>query len=134
MARHALAASLFAALAVALVHCTAHADDLEQTLAAFDAAYSAAAQVFAQPTRIQQLNENGEQVSFQWQDGKYREEYRWLGFTEVFSYDGSEHWYGSDINLPYELDGGAPPSITLELCRAFAFLRELDLPKEDEQK
>ncbi|MEZ5338524.1 MAG: retropepsin-like aspartic protease [bacterium] len=38
------------------------------------------------------------------QDRRFRQEHYWLGFTEVFGYDGNEHWYGSDLVLPYPVD------------------------------
>jgi hypothetical protein len=115
--------TLLIALAAALAYAGVARADLPQTLADYDAAFGEIARAFAAPTQIQQVDDSGEQVDFHWQQGKYREEYRWLGFTEVFAYDGSSHWYGSDINLPYALDGAAPASITLELCRSFAFLQ-----------
>jgi hypothetical protein len=91
---------LFVLLLTLAIAQTASADDLATTLAAYDAAFGATSKVFTQPAIIQQVDENGEDVGFHWQAGKYREEYRWLGFTEVFACDGSQHWYGSDNNLP----------------------------------
>src|SRR5437016_10783265 len=76
---------------------------LSDILAQHDAAFGSGGQFFSQPTVVQQIDNDpltGERVSFHWQQGRYREEYRWLGFTEVFAFDGHEHWYGSDVDLP----------------------------------
>lgn len=79
-----------------------------------------------QPVRIDYIEGNpqdNKSISRLWQDGKYREEFHWLGFTEVFGYDGQDNWYGSDINLPYTLDQGAGLDITPELVENFAYLK-----------
>jgi hypothetical protein len=102
---------------------SAHARDLDAALARFDEVFGATAAAFNTPTRVVQREADGEEITFHWQQGRYREELRWLGFIETFASDGTVHWYGSDLKLPYPLNGGAPPRITLELCRAFAFLQ-----------
>jgi hypothetical protein len=67
--------------------------------------------------------ETGERIAFFWQDGKYRKEFYWVGFTEVFGFDGAAHWHGSDYNLPRMLDGGESPDLTAQLIGYFAYLR-----------
>jgi hypothetical protein len=121
-----------AALLAALLLSTAaprpvHAQDLASLLAAHEAAVGATVEFFREPTRVEQIDTDlatGDRVSFHWQQGRYREEYRWLGFTEVFAYDGSRHWYGSTLALPYGIDQGSPPSVTIEAVRALAYLAE----------
>ncbi len=79
-----------------------------------------------QPVKIEYIEGNpadNKSIMHFWQGGKYRAEFRWLGFTEVFAYDGQENWYGSDINLPYKLDQGAGMDITPELVEDYAYLR-----------
>ncbi|GEM_PF-2637149 len=81
---------------------------------------------FAQSTvRIDYLEgdqDTGEHITFYWQDGHYRKEFYWVGFTEVFGYDGREHWHGSDYSLPRLLDQGQSPDLTAQLIGYFAYL------------
>ncbi len=80
----------------------------------------------AGPLRIESVEGDlaeGERIVFQWQQGKFREEYNWIGFVEVFGYNGREYWYGSSLNLPYALDQGYGPDTTFETVTAFAYLR-----------
>lgn len=65
---------------------------------------------------------DGKRINFYWQAGKFRQEYNWLGFIEVFGYDGTEHWYGSDLSLPYLLSPDNLPDVTAELIKNFAYL------------
>ncbi|MCH7471386.1 retropepsin-like domain-containing protein [bacterium] len=95
------------------------------------------AEVFAaNPVRIESIKgdlQDGERITLHWQVGKFREEYRWLGFTEVFGFDGSDHLYASDLSLPYSLNKAArrgqvqePNSgidITKKLIRTFAYVQ-----------
>jgi len=66
---------------------------------------------------------DGKRIGFHWQFGRFRQEYNWLGFTEVFGYDGVDHWYGSDLSLPYSLNPSAIPDVTAELIRNFQYLQ-----------
>jgi len=63
-----------------------------------------------------------EQITFYWQHGDYRKEFSWAGFLEVFGYDGTIHWHGSDYNLPRVLDRGSKPDLTAQLIGYFAYL------------
>src|SRR5205085_3235059 len=78
--------------AIALLACwllwplAASAQELADLLAVYDAAFGATSSAFTQPLKLSQVDDSGEQLSFYWQQDKYREEYRWLGFTEVFAY------------------------------------------------
>lgn len=92
----------------------------------------------AGPVRVESVDgapEHGEQVVMHWQAGRFREEYRWLGFTEVFGWDGEppagrgDHWYGSDLGLPYSLDNGQTPDVTPEYVRCFYYLEPSQLPR-----
>lgn len=67
--------------------------------------------------------DTGEYITFFWQDGKYRKEFRWVGFTEVFGYDGTAHWHGSDYNLPRILEKGKTPDLTAQLIGYYAYLK-----------
>ncbi|MDQ3022827.1 MAG: retropepsin-like domain-containing protein [bacterium] len=115
--------SVAALLLLSLALTSAQAQEPERTIAQFDAALGAASTAFMEPMRIELLEDDGERIVLHWQQGSYREELSWLGFSEVFASDGSQHWYGSTMKLPYALNGGVPPRITLELCKAFAFLQ-----------
>lgn len=80
----------------------------------------------AGPLRIESVEgdlEEGERIVFQWQQGKFREEYNWIGFVEVFGFNGRQYWYGSSLNLPYALDQGYGPDTTFEIVTAFAYLQ-----------
>lgn len=66
--------------------------------------------------------EYGKLITAYWQNGRFRQEYQWLGFTEVFAYNGERHWYGSSLNLPYPLDYGQPADVTTQLVCNFAYL------------
>lgn len=68
-------------------------------------------------------NTTHEQITFYWQQGKYRKEFGWAGFLEVFGYDGATHWHGSDYNLPRVLDRGSQPDLTAQLIGYFAYLQ-----------
>lgn len=89
------------------------------------------------PVRVDYLKGNpadDNRISFHWQGGKFRQEYHWLGFTEVFGFDGSDNWYGSDLDMPYSLDRGNGLDITEELACNFAYLSpgaegELSVPE-----
>jgi hypothetical protein len=79
-----------------------------------------------QPVRIEYVEgdpADGKKIMHFWQDGKYRSEFYWLGFTEVFGYDGKDNWYGSNINLPYTLDQGAGLDVTPEYVENYAYFR-----------
>lgn len=66
---------------------------------------------------------DGKRINFHWQMGNFRQEYVWLGFTEIFCYNGDEHWYGSDLSLPYNLGSDSSPDVTSELIKNFAYLQ-----------
>lgn len=77
------------------------------------------------PVRVDYLKgdpSDDNRVSTYWQGGKFRQEFHWLGFTEVFGFDGRDNWYGSDLDLPYSLDRGFGLDITEELVCNFAYL------------
>ncbi|MCC7478327.1 retropepsin-like domain-containing protein [bacterium] len=95
-----------------------------RAMASVDAVFSAG------PLRIESVEGDlaeGERIVYQWQQGKFREEYNWIGFTEVFGYNGRQYWYGSSLNLPYALDQGYGPDTTFELVTSFAYLRPEEL-------
>ncbi|MBN2080781.1 hypothetical protein JW859_01105 [bacterium] len=66
--------------------------------------------------------ETGDRITYYWQQGMYRKEFRWATFTEVFGYDGQTHWHGSDYNLPRLLDEGGTADLTAQLVGYFAYL------------
>jgi hypothetical protein len=122
-------------LAVALLAAPAWAAPAGNTAASLDfpnlldrhlRAMRPVADAFAKQTlRIDLLeggDERNEHISVYWQNGRFRQEYNWLGFTEVFGCDGQQHWYGSNINLPYGMDYEAPADITGQLAAYFAYL------------
>jgi hypothetical protein len=104
------------------------ATGFDELLARHQRAMQPLAELFAmQPVRIEYIEGNPadkKSITHLWQDGKYRSEFHWLGFTEVFAFDGQDNWYGSDINLPYTLDQGAGMDLTPELVEAYAYLRQ----------
>jgi len=71
---------------------------------------------------IQGVPDDDNRVFVHWQGGKFRQEYRWLGFTEAFGFDGQQYWYGSTLLLPYSLDHGQPPDVTTQYVSDFAYL------------
>jgi len=71
---------------------------------------------------------HGKQNTFYWQYGKFRQEFHWLGFIEVFGYNGRDHWYGSNQLLPFRLDYGKGPDITSQRVGYFAYLQPDQLP------
>lgn len=78
------------------------------------------------PVRLDYLEgdeDTGERISFVWQNGKYRKEFRWVGFTEVFGYDGTAQWHGSDYNLPRILEKGKSPDLTPQLIGYYEYLK-----------
>lgn len=126
-------------LLIALLACAPAVASQAQTAAAPDTAFSellARHQRAMQPVvdtfaensvRIDYLegqpeNESREQIVFYWQQGHYRKEFTWAGFTEVFGYDGTTHWHGSDYNLPRVVDRGSPPDLTAQIIGYFAYL------------
>lgn len=83
------------------------------------------------PLRIESVEgdlKEGERIVYQWQQGRFREEYNWLGFTEVFASDARDYWYGSSLNLPYKLDQGYGPDTTFETTTSFAYLDAAQAP------
>jgi hypothetical protein len=77
----------------------------------------------ANPMRIEYVEGNaadGKRVWMHWQGGKFRSELHWLGFVEVFAYDGKDNWYASDLSLPYSLDEGTGVDVTAQLASNFA--------------
>jgi hypothetical protein len=64
----------------------------------------------------------GERITYTWQQGRFREEWRQLGFTEVFGYDGADYWYGSELNLPYGLDWEGRIDVGSHLTAGLAYL------------
>jgi len=90
------------------------------------------------PVQIESVEgdlEEGERIISYWQDGRFRQEYHWLGFTEVFAWNGAppnghgDHWYGSELNLPYSLDSGSGPEVTAEFVSNFHYLSPGELPR-----
>ena len=66
--------------------------------------------------------ETGEHITFYWNQGRYRKEYSWVGLTEVFGFDGSVQWHGSDYNLPRRLDNGDAADISTQLVSYLGYL------------
>ncbi|MCB1219914.1 MAG: aspartyl protease family protein [Planctomycetales bacterium] len=60
-----------------------------------------------------------------WVQGKrFRQEHYWLGFTEVFGFDGNQHWYGSDMVLPYEVDGEGGTDVSQQYIQYMHYLSD----------
>lgn len=60
------------------------------------------------------------------QKRRFRQEHYWLGFTEVFGYDGEDHWYGSDMVLPYAVDSEQGTDVSQQFVQYMQYL----LPEE----
>jgi hypothetical protein len=56
------------------------------------------------------------------QNRRFRQEHYWLGFTEVFGYDGKDHWYGSDMVLPYAVDSERGTDVSQQFVQYMQYL------------
>ena len=58
-----------------------------------------------------------------WVQGqRFRQEHYWLGFTEVFGFDGRDHWYGSDMVLPYTVDSEQGTDVSQQMVQYMHYL------------
>ena len=98
----------------------------EDLLARHQRVMQPVADVFAENTvQIDYLegdDHTGEHIVFNWQQGRYRKEFYWVGLTEVFGFDGYHQWHGSDYNLPQLVLNGDTADITSQLVGYFAYL------------
>ncbi len=72
--------------------------------------------------------EEEKSISVVVQNERFRQEHYWLDFTEVFGYDGTDHWYGSDLVLPYSVDGEESTDVSQQ------FVQYMNYQSDDQRK